>query len=71
MPGARRVFEREFDTISKVAEERIKKLQTQYVALGNAQKALALQPTALEMGKLATQTALASQKQMIMNEMMA
>lgn len=70
MPGMRRVFQREFDMMTRVAESRVKRLQTQYTALGNAQKALALSPTGLAPGA-ATATAMNIQKQMMFNKMVA
>lgn len=69
MPLMRKTFKREFDMMSAIATDRVKKLQTQYTAMGNA-KAMAFTPTTLEKG-YATQTALAAQKQMLLNKMIS
>jgi TP901 family phage tail tape measure protein len=71
LPGMSKVFKREFDTMTKVAEDRVKRLQTQYTALGNSQKALALTPRSLDMGAFATQSAVAAQRQMLFNKMIS
>ena len=68
-----RLFKNEFDTIGKVAEERVKKMQTQYIKMGRdangAMKAMAITPKTLNMKDTATQTALAAQKQAIFNQL--
>jgi len=68
-----RLFRSEFDTIEKVARERVKTLQTQYVKLGRdgsgAMKAIAVRPLALDMENLATKTAIAAQKQQLFNQL--
>jgi TP901 family phage tail tape measure protein len=68
-----RLFKSEFDTIGKVAEDRVKKLQTQYIKLGRdssgAMKAIAVMPNQLDMGNFSTQTQLAAQKQAIFNQL--
>lgn len=68
-----RLFKSEFDTIEKVARERVKTLQTQYVKLGRdgsgAMKAIAVRPLALDMENLATKTAVAAQKQQLFNQL--
>ncbi len=68
-----RLFKSEFDTIGKVAEERVKKMQTQYIKMGRdatgAMKAISVTPTTLNMKDLATQTAIAAQKQAIFNQL--
>jgi TP901 family phage tail tape measure protein len=68
-----RLFRSEFDTIEKVARERVKTLQTQYVKLGRdgsgAMKAIAIRPLALDMENLATKTAVAAQKQQLFNQL--
>jgi len=68
-----KLFKSEFDTIGKVAEERVKKMQTQYIKMGRdangATKAMAVTPLSLNMKDAATQTALASQKQAIFNQL--
>ena len=67
-------FKSEFDTIGKVAEERVKTLQTQYIKMGRdangAMKAIAVRPLTLDMDNLATKTQLAAQKQAIFNQLM-
>jgi TP901 family phage tail tape measure protein len=68
-----RLFKQEFDTINKVAEDRVKKMQTQYIKMGRdasgAMKAMAIQPTTLNMKDYATQTAMAAQKQALFNQL--
>jgi TP901 family phage tail tape measure protein len=67
-------FKSEFDTVNKVARERVKDLQTQYVKLGRdangAMKAIAVRPLALDMKNLGTQTAIASQRQALLNQLL-
>ena len=69
-----RVFKTEFDTINKVARERVKDLQTQYIKLGRdangAMKAIAVRPLALDMDALGTKTAIAAQRQQLLNQML-
>ena len=69
-----RIFKQEFNTIGKVAEERVKTMQTQYIKMGRdangAIKAIAVRPLALDMDNLATKTALAAQKQQLFNQLM-
>jgi len=69
-----KLFKSEFDTIGRVAEERVKTLQTQYIKLGRnasgAMEAIAVRPTALNMQDLGTKTALAAQKQALFNQLM-
>jgi TP901 family phage tail tape measure protein len=71
LPGMSRIFKREFDMMSRVAEQNVKRMQTQYVALGNnaagAAQAMAMTPTALN--KQAAATQIAAQRQMMMNRM--
>ena len=68
-----KLFKSEFDTIGKVAEERVKKMQTQYIKMGRdangAIRSMAITPTTLNMKDLATQTAIAAQKQAIFNQL--
>jgi len=68
-----RFFRTEFDTINKVARERVKTLQTQYVKLGRdasgAMKAIAVRPVALDMQNLGTQTQIAAQRQALFNQL--
>ena len=67
-----KLFKQEFDTIGKVAEDRVKKMQTQYIKMGRdangAIKAMAITPQTLNMNDYATKTALAAQKQALFNQ---
>ena len=69
-----RFFRGEFETINKVARERVKDLQTQYVKMGRdangAMKAIAVRPLALDMENVATRTAIAAQKQQLFNQLL-
>jgi TP901 family phage tail tape measure protein len=69
-----KVFKSEFDTIGKVAEERVKTLQTQYIKLGRnasgAMEAIAIRPTSLNMEDYGTKTQIAAQKQALFNQLM-
>ncbi len=69
-----RLFRSEFETINKVARERVKDLQTQYIKMGRdangALKAIAVRPLALDMDNLATKTAIAAQRQALLNQML-
>lgn len=69
-----RLFRSEFDTVNKVARERVKDLQTQYIKMGRdasgALKAVAIRPLALDMQNLGTQTAIAAQKQQLLNQLL-
>ena len=69
-----RLFKSEFETINKVARERVKTLQTQYIKMGRdasgAMKAMAVRPLALDMDNLATRTMLAAQKQQLFNQLL-
>jgi TP901 family phage tail tape measure protein len=66
-----RVFRREFDMMSRVAEQNVRQMQTQYTALGRsatgAAQAMAFTPNALNQQAAATQ--IAAQRQMMMNRM--
>jgi TP901 family phage tail tape measure protein len=68
-----KLFKSEFDTIGKVADDRVKRLQTQYIKLGRdtsgVMKAIAIMPNQLDMGNFSTQTQLAAQKQAIFNQL--
>ena len=70
-----KLFKTEFDTIQKVAEERVRKLQTQYIKMGRdasgAMKAIAVTPLALDMEDLGTKTMIAAQKQQLFNQLLA
>ena len=69
-----KMFRGEFDTIDKVARERVKTLQTQYIKLGRdasgAMQAIAVRPQVLDMQDLGTQTAIAAQKAQLFNQLM-
>jgi TP901 family phage tail tape measure protein len=69
-----RLFKSEFDTINKVARERVKDLQTQYIKMGRdangAMKAIAIRPLTLDMENLGTKTAIAAQKQQLLNQLL-
>jgi TP901 family phage tail tape measure protein len=69
-----RFFSTEFDTINKVARERVKDLQTQYIRMGRdangAIKAIAVRPLVLDMENLSTKTQIASQRQALLNQML-
>jgi TP901 family phage tail tape measure protein len=69
-----RLFRSEFDTIEKVARERVKTLQTQYIKMGRdangAMKAIAVRPLALDMENLATKTQIAAQRQQLLNQLL-
>jgi TP901 family phage tail tape measure protein len=69
-----RFFRTEFDTINKVARERVKDLQTQYIRMGRdangAIKAIAVRPLALDMESLGTKTQIAAQRQALLNQML-
>ena len=69
-----KLFRSEFDTIGRVAEERVKTLQTQYIKMGRnasgAMEAIAIRPTSLDMQDFGTRTAIAAQKQALFNQLM-
>ena len=68
-----KLFTNEFNTIEKVATERVKTLQTQYVKMGRdasgAMQAIAIRPTILDMNDLSTRTQIAAQKQALFNQL--
>ena len=69
-----RLFKSEFDTIEKVATERVKRLQTQYIKMGRdvngSMQAISIMPTSLDMQDYGTKTAMAAQKQALFNQLM-
>jgi TP901 family phage tail tape measure protein len=69
-----RMFKTEAEVIDKTARERVKDLQTQYVRLGKnasgAIEAIKIRPLSLDMDHLATRTALAAQKQQLLNQLL-
>jgi TP901 family phage tail tape measure protein len=68
-----KLFKSEFDTIGKVAEENVKRLQTQYIKMGRdasgAMRAIAVMPNDLDMSKMSTQLQLAAQRQALFNQL--
>jgi TP901 family phage tail tape measure protein len=71
LPGMSRMFRREFDTMNRVAESRVKQMQSQYMALGKTAQGvqLAMQMTPTGLGKgYATDMALATQRAQIFNK---
>jgi TP901 family phage tail tape measure protein len=69
-----KMFSNEFNVIEKTSRERVKDLQTQYVKLGRdangAMKSIAVRPLSLDMENLGTRTAMAAQKQQILNQLL-
>jgi TP901 family phage tail tape measure protein len=69
-----RLFKSEFETLNKVARERVKDLQTQYIKMGRgangALQAIAVRPLTLDMKNLGTQTAIAAQRQQLLNQLL-
>jgi len=69
-----RLFKQEFDTIGKVAEQRVRKMQTQYIKMGRdangAMKAMSITPNTINMKDYGTQVAVAAQKQALFNQLM-
>ena len=69
-----RLFRSEFETINKVARERVKDIQTQYIKMGRgangALQAIAVRPLTLDMKNLGTQTAMAAQRQQLLNQLL-
>jgi TP901 family phage tail tape measure protein len=67
-----KMFSKEFNTISRVATERVKDLQTQYIAMGRdangALQSIKVRPLALDMNNLGTKVQLAAQKQQLFNQ---
>jgi len=68
------LFRQEHETINKVARENVKTLQTQYIKMGRdangALRGISVRPLALDMNNLQTQTALAAQKQALLNQLL-
>ena len=69
-----KVFQTELATVEKVALERTRKLQTQYIKMGRdangALKAIAVTPLSLNMEDLGTKTMMAAQKQQLFNQLL-
>ena len=72
LPGMRKVFTREFDMIGRVAEDRVKRINTQFVSLGQSangtQKALAMMPNSLD--QFSAKSAIALQRQQLFNKLL-
>jgi TP901 family phage tail tape measure protein len=68
------MFKTEMNVVEKVARERVKSLQTQYINLGRdangALKAISIRPLLLDLDNMQTKTALAAQKQQILNQLL-
>ena len=69
-----KLFAAEFDTINKVARERVKDLQSQYIKLGRdangAMQAIRVRPLSLDMENLGTKTQIAAQRQQLLNQLL-
>jgi TP901 family phage tail tape measure protein len=69
-----KMFSSEFNTINKVARERTKTLQTQYIQMGRdasgAMQSIAVRPLTLDMKNLGTQVMMNSQRQQIFNQLL-
>jgi TP901 family phage tail tape measure protein len=69
-----RMFQNEFDTVNKVARERVKDLQTQFVSLGKdangATKAISIRPLSLDLNDLGTKAQIAAQRTQIFNQVL-
>ena len=68
-----KLFKEEFNTIGKVAEERVRKMQTQYIKMGRdasgAMKAMSVTPATLNMSDYGNKAAVAAQKQALFNQL--
>jgi TP901 family phage tail tape measure protein len=68
-----RMFKSEWEMVSKVARERVKDLQTQYIRLGRdangAVQAIKIRPLTLDMDNLQTKTMLAAQRMQVLNKL--
>lgn len=69
-----KLFQSEFETINKVARERVKDLQSQYIKMGRdangAMQAIRVRPLTLDMESLATKTQIAAQRQQLLNQLL-
>lgn len=72
LPGMRKVLTKEFDMINNLAEDRVKRLNTQFVRIGQSangmQQALAMMPNSLD--QFSARSAIAMQRQQIFNRML-
>lgn len=70
-----KVFRKEFDTIERVAGERVKTMQTQFITLGKnangAFESIKVRPLTLDMQNLGTQVAMTVQKQQLFNQLLS
>jgi TP901 family phage tail tape measure protein len=68
-----RNFKGEFDTINKVAEDRVKRLSTQYIKLGRdatgTMQAISVMPKSLDMSSYSTQMQMSAQRQALFNQL--
>ena len=68
-----KMFTKEFDVIEKVATERVKDLQTQFIAMGRdangVMQSIKIRPLTLDMTDLGTQTQVAAQKAALLNKL--
>ncbi len=68
-----RMFSSEFDTINKVAEDRVKRLQTQYIKLGRdasgTMQAISVMPKSLDMSNYGVQMQMGAQRQALFNQL--
>jgi TP901 family phage tail tape measure protein len=66
-------FKGEFDTINKVAEDRVKRLSTQYIKLGRdatgTMQAISVMPKSLDMSSYSTQMQISAQRQALFNQL--
>lgn len=69
-----KMFSREFSTINRVATERVKDLQTQYISMGRdangALQSIKVRPLALNMDNLGTRVQMVAQKQQLFNQLL-
>ncbi len=69
-----RLFGKEFGTITKVAEERVKQLQARHIELGRAadgaMRSVSIVPKSLDYSKASTSMQIAIQKQQIFNKLL-
>ena len=67
-------FKTELETVNKVARERVKDLQSQYISLGRnangALQAIKVRPLMLDLNNLSTKTQIAAQKQQLLNQLL-
>ena len=68
-----KLFKSEFETINKVAEDNVKRLQTQYIKLGRdstgAMRAIAVMPKELDLTDYSVSAQMAAQRQALFNQL--